>query len=97
MITFAARRQLLTSLHSEKHDLTEQARQHIKLIRQLEASLDETKQRDDYEREDDELRVTYPLLECIDYLKRKHQTISKLHKERFEQVKSAHSPSVVIQ
>ncbi|GAM90646.1 hypothetical protein ANO11243_086910 [Dothideomycetidae sp. 11243] len=72
---------------SEKHELTEQARQLIRTIRQMEASLDDTKARDDYDREDDELRVTNPLLQCIDHLKQKHKTISKLHRDRYEQVK----------
>ena len=71
----------------EKHDLTEEARRLIKVIRQMEASLDDTKARDDYDAEDDELKVTYPLLNCIQYLKSKHQTIQKLHRERYEQVK----------
>ncbi|KAF2148265.1 hypothetical protein K461DRAFT_329872 [Myriangium duriaei CBS 260.36] len=72
---------------SEKHELTEQARQLIRTIRQMEASLDDTKTSDDYDREDDELRVTHPLLQCIEQLKQKHKTISKLHRERYEQVK----------
>ena len=74
---------------SEKHELTEQARQLIKVIRQLEASLDDTKARDDYEKEDGELKVTYPLLQCVEHLRSKHQTISKLHRERYEQIKSS--------
>lgn len=75
-------------LCSEKHELTEQARQLIRTIRQMEASLDDTKARDDYDREDEELKVTIPLLHCIEHLKQKHKTIGKLHRERFEQVKS---------
>ncbi|PNS19312.1 Anaphase spindle elongation protein 1 [Sphaceloma murrayae] len=72
---------------SEKHELTEQARQLIRTIRQMEAALDDSKVRDDYDRDDDDLRVTCPLLQCIDQLKQKHKTISKLHRERYEQVK----------
>ncbi|TKX20961.1 anaphase spindle elongation protein 1 [Elsinoe australis] len=72
---------------SEKHELTEQARQLIRTIRQMEAALDDSKVRDDYDRDDDDLKVTLPLLQCIDHLKQKHKTISKLHKERYEQVK----------
>lgn len=73
---------------SEKHELTEQARQLIKVIRQLEASLDDTKARDDYDQEDGELKITYPLLQCVEHLRSKHQTINKLHRERYEQIKS---------
>ena len=54
----------------------------------MEASLDDTKARDDYDLEDEELRVTHPLLQCIEQLKQKHKTISRLHRERYEQVKS---------
>ncbi|KAF2225773.1 microtubule associated protein-domain-containing protein [Elsinoe ampelina] len=72
---------------SEKHELTEQARQLIRTIRQMEAALDDTKVRDDYDRDDDDLQVTCPLLSCIDHLKQKHKTIAKLHRERYEQVK----------
>jgi len=75
-------------VNSEKHELHDQARQLIKLIRQLEAALDDAKAEQDFEREDDNLRVTYPLLQCLEHLRGKHQTISKLHRERFEQVKS---------
>lgn len=78
---------MLTS-NSEKHELTEQARQLIRTIRQMEASLDDTKSKDDCDREDDELRVTTPLLQCIENLKQKHKVISKIHRERYEQVKS---------
>ena len=60
----------------------------IKTIRQMEASLDDTKQRNDYELEDENLKVTFPLLRCLKSLKEKHNTVSKLHRERFEQVKS---------
>lgn len=74
-------------VYSEKHELTENAKRLVKTIRQMEASLDDTKVRDDYDAEDSDMRVTYPLLSCIEGLKQKHNTISKLHRERFEQVK----------
>ncbi|KAL9096833.1 MAG: hypothetical protein Q9165_000797 [Trypethelium subeluteriae] len=78
----------LRLVSTEKNDLTEQGRRLIKTVRQMEASLDDTKQRSDYELEDEELKVSYPLLRCLQGLKEKHNTISKLHRERFEQVKS---------
>jgi len=34
------------------------------------------------------LQVTAPLLQCVERLKEKLASISKLHKERFEEVKS---------
>lgn len=53
----------------------------------MERSLDDTRPKDDYEAEKDGLKVTYPLLNCIERLKQKHHTIAKLHRERYEQVK----------
>ena len=64
--------------------MTEQANRLIKTIKQMETSLDDTRTKND---EDSNLRVTYPLLRCLQTLKQKHATISKLHRERFEQVK----------
>nr|OQO25601.1 hypothetical protein B0A51_09149 [Rachicladosporium sp. CCFEE 5018] len=74
----------LNLVAKEKHDLTEEARRLIKLIRQLERSIDNAKPEDDYSAEES---VTYPLLTCIQALKEKHHTVAKLHRERYEQVK----------
>ncbi|KAL3417722.1 microtubule associated protein [Phlyctema vagabunda] len=72
---------------SEKNDMTEEAQRIITTIKQMEASLDENKTRHEYEAEDEELKITYPLTRCLQALKEKHLQVSKLHKERFEQVK----------
>lgn len=77
----------LNLVAKEKHDLTEEAQRLIKTIRQMERSLDDTRPKDDYESEKDGLKVTMPLLSCIERLKQKHHTIAKLHRERYEQVK----------
>ena len=53
----------------------------------MERSLDDSRPDDDYESERGGLKVSYPLLDCIQHLKDKHHTISKLHRERYEQVK----------
>jgi len=53
----------------------------------MERSLDDTRQEDDFDDERDGLKVTFPLLECIQRVKEKHHTVSKLHRERYEQVK----------
>lgn len=50
--------------------------------------MDDTKTEDDYDSADSNLQITYPLLACIQALKEKHHTISKIHRERYEQVKS---------
>ncbi|TGO41469.1 hypothetical protein BHYA_0021g00380 [Botrytis hyacinthi] len=71
----------------EKNDLTEEARRIITTIRQMEASLDDDKDHYEYEPEDEDLQITYPLMQCLQGLKEKHLHISKIHRERFEQVK----------
>ena len=53
----------------------------------MERSLDDTRPDDGDEAEGDGLKVDFPLLDCIQHLKEKHRTISKLHRERYEQVK----------
>ncbi|KAI5867940.1 microtubule associated protein-domain-containing protein [Durotheca rogersii] len=70
----------------EKKGLVEEAERLISLIRQMEASLDGSK-RHSYHTEDDDLQVTFPLTRCLAGLKEKHTQVSKLHRERFEQVK----------
>ncbi len=73
---------------AEKNDLTEEAQRIITTIKQMEASLDDNKSRHEYEAEDENLKIFYPLMRCLQGLKEKHLQISKLHRERFEQVKS---------
>ncbi|CZS99326.1 hypothetical protein WAI453_008223 [Rhynchosporium graminicola] len=72
---------------AEKNDLTEEAQRIITTIKQMAASLDDNKSRHEYEAEDENLKITYPLLRCVQGLKEKHLMVSKLHRERFEQVK----------
>ncbi|KAF2970596.1 hypothetical protein GQX73_g2956 [Xylaria multiplex] len=70
---------------AEKKGMVDEAEKIITLIRQMEMSLDDTKaQRNP---EDDDLHITFPLIQCLKVLKDKHVQISKLHRERFEQVK----------
>jgi protein regulator of cytokinesis 1 len=72
---------------AEKKDMVQEAQKIITTIRQMEASLDDTKGRREYS-DDDDLNITYPLTRSLQYLKEKHTQISRLHKDRFEQVKS---------
>jgi Ase1/PRC1/MAP65 family protein len=65
--------------------LTEQARHLIVTIKQMEASLEDRKP-NSYEVDDRD--ITYPLTRCLQSLKEKHSVVSKLHRERFEQVRS---------
>ncbi|KAG9791519.1 hypothetical protein KCU88_g919, partial [Aureobasidium melanogenum] len=52
----------------------------------MEASLDDEKDRG-YDLDTTGLRVTYPLIDCLRDLKEKYNVVSRLHRERFEQVK----------
>ncbi|KAJ4290307.1 Microtubule bundling protein [Kalmusia sp. IMI 367209] len=71
---------------NEKHEMTEEAHRLIKTIRQMQASLDDNKPNPNYEVEDG-LEVAYPLTRCLKELKERYSTVSKLHRERFEQVR----------
>lgn len=71
---------------SEKKEMIEEAKNIITVIRQMETSLDDCKSRRDYDTDD--VTITYPLNHCLQSLKEKQAQISRLHRERFEQVKS---------
>jgi protein regulator of cytokinesis 1 len=68
--------------------MIDEAHRIIKTIKQMEASLDDNKAVQEYEPEDADLKVTYPLSRCLQNLKEKYSRINKIHKERFEQIKS---------
>ncbi|KAF4458156.1 hypothetical protein F53441_7 [Fusarium austroafricanum] len=72
-------------VNSEKKEMVDEAKKIITIIHQMEASLDDSKRR--RHEDDDDLSITYPLTQCLQQLKEKHKQISRLHKERFEQVK----------
>ncbi|OAL46429.1 hypothetical protein IQ07DRAFT_150769 [Pyrenochaeta sp. DS3sAY3a] len=76
----------LRQVTNEKHELTEEAHRMIKTIKQMEASLEDNKPNPNYE-DHDEKAVTYPLTRCIQTLKERYNAVSKLHRERFEQVR----------
>lgn len=52
----------------------------------MEASLDDDKDRG-YDVDTISLRVTFPLIDCLRDLKEKYNIVSRLHRERFDQVK----------
>lgn len=76
------------SVTTEKKEMMDEARNIIITIRQMEASLDGSKQFRRGSAEHEEFPITYPLIRCLQGLQEKHGKISRLHKERFEQVKS---------
>jgi Ase1/PRC1/MAP65 family protein len=71
----------------EKNEMVEEANRIIKVITQMEKALDDSRN-PEYSQDDEDLKVTYPLVQCLQVLKEKHNAISRIHKERFEQVKS---------
>ncbi|KAJ5398050.1 hypothetical protein N7509_006163 [Penicillium cosmopolitanum] len=77
----------LKIVDEEKEELTLEAQRLITAIQQMEASLGDERANGQYELNRDDLRVTYPLNRCIAFLREKSEGMSKLHRERFEQVK----------
>jgi homoserine dehydrogenase len=78
---------------NEKHEMTEEAHRLMKTIKQMEASLSDNKRDSGHE---ENFEVSYPLTRCIRELKEKHAHISKLHRERFEQVRSPCFPTFIL-
>ncbi|CRG83704.1 Anaphase spindle elongation protein 1 [Talaromyces islandicus] len=77
----------LRAINNEKSAMVEEAENLVQTIKQMEASLDDEKANGQYDLDHGDLRITFPLNRCIVFLKEKHSAISKLHRERFEQVK----------
>jgi protein regulator of cytokinesis 1 len=78
----------LLTLHSEKQSLTEEANRIIKTIKQLETSLSDPNDYDQAYAPSSSLKITTPLLPCVESLKEKLIAVTDLHRERFEEVKS---------
>ena len=92
----AVRAHLLTlALSSEKNEMTEEAQHLITAIQQMEGSLVDERANGQYYLDQDELRVSYPLNRCLMSLREKHGAMSKMHRERFEQVKSELEPLII--
>lgn len=89
---FAALSEALESqvrlVNAEKKDLVDEAKRIITQIRQMEASLDDSKHHRRASDDDEDIQITFPLNRCLATLREKHAQIKSLHKERFEQVKS---------
>jgi protein regulator of cytokinesis 1 len=72
----------------EREEMTQEAQRLITAIQQMEASLSDERANGQYELNRDDLRITFPLNRCIAFLREKNEAMSKLHRERFEQVRS---------
>lgn len=64
--------------------MVDEAQLMINTIKQIESSLDDASSSVD----DGSLRITYPLNRCLVSLKEKYHIMTKLHRERLEQVQS---------
>lgn len=67
--------------------MIEEAQRIITTIRQMEVAMDDTKKAR-RSLEDDGLKVTYPLIQCIEGLQEKHNQVARAHRERYEEIKS---------
>lgn len=76
--------------------MTQEAERLITAIQQMESSLSDEKSNGRYELNRDDLRVTFPLNRCIAFLREKNDAMSKLHRERFEQVRSEFCLSTLV-
>ncbi|KAK5085726.1 Microtubule bundling protein [Lithohypha guttulata] len=72
--------------NDEKNKLTGEAQNIIGTIKQMEKSLEDGKDYA-YEINLEDMKISYPLVDCLRDLKEKYNIISRLHRERFEQVK----------
>jgi protein regulator of cytokinesis 1 len=82
------RTSLANHIYSERETMTLEAQRLITQIQQMESSLTDEMANGQFELNRDDLRITYPLNRCIAFLREKNDAMSKLHRERFEQVKS---------
>lgn len=74
---------------AEKNQMKTEADKIVKEIKLMEDSLDDNKSK--YQHEIDEsLRITYPLIPCLDALKERHVHVCKLRDERVEQLRGAY-------
>lgn len=67
--------------------MIDEAKKIITAIRQMEASLVDSK-RPRKNSNDESLKITYPLVRCLQTLKEKHGQVQRLHRERLDQVYS---------
>lgn len=60
-------------------------------IRQMEASLDDSRPRRKNSN-GESIKITYPLMECLETLKKKHSQVQRLRQERVDHVQSESMP-----
>ncbi|KAF1933193.1 uncharacterized protein M421DRAFT_97408 [Didymella exigua CBS 183.55] len=75
----------LRTVTNEKHKMTEEAQHLIKTIKQMQDSMDDSKNGTRFK--NDDTQITYPLTRCLKALKEKHNAVAKQYQERFEQTR----------
>lgn len=68
--------------------MADEAQHLITAIQQMEESLGDEKANGQYCLDQDDLQISFPLNRCLMSLREKHNAVGKMHRERFEQVKS---------
>ncbi|KAL6864277.1 microtubule associated domain-containing protein [Trichoderma novae-zelandiae] len=76
----------LRMVSSEKKEMIAEAKEIVTAIRQMETSMSGSKQRRKNSNEEG-MKITYPLMQCLQTLKEKHDQVQRVHRERVEQVK----------
>ncbi|KAL7945799.1 microtubule associated domain-containing protein [Trichoderma barbatum] len=71
---------------SEKKGMIDEAKKIVTATRQMEASLDDSKSRRKNSN-GESMKITYPLMQCLETLKERHDQVKRLHRERLGQVR----------
>lgn len=77
----------LRLVSSEKKGLIDEAKKIATATRQMELSMSDSKQRRKNSNEGS-MKVSYPLMQCLQTLKKKHDEVQRVHSERVVQVQS---------
>ncbi|TFA99426.1 Anaphase spindle elongation protein 1 [Trichoderma ghanense] len=70
---------------SEKKGMIDEAKKIVTEIRQMELSMSDSKQRRKNSNEES-MKISYPLMQCLQTLREKHDQVQRVHSERVEQV-----------
>lgn len=67
--------------------MIDEAKKIVSAIRQMELSMSDSKQRRKNSNEES-MKISYPLMQCLQTLKEKHDQVQRVHSERVVQVQS---------
>ncbi|KAL7802090.1 microtubule associated domain-containing protein [Trichoderma aethiopicum] len=75
----------LRLVSSEKKGMIDEAKKIVSAIRQMELSMSDSKQRRKNSNEES-MKISYPLIQCLQTLREKHDQVQRVHSERVVQV-----------